>query len=129
MKRFVPLFLLVVCIFTLSACGNKANPITLPEVSDITSIDVTVGKDSINYTDEIWINEIISDISSSKPTNKESVQDVPLVEDYIKIDIQLETETSTLFAYKDNEKYYVEQPYQGIYEIDSQLYGQLLGKE
>lgn len=125
MKKFISLILSLACIFALSACGKKAKPIVLPEVSDITSIDITVGKDCVNYTDEIWISEIISGISSSEPTNKESVQDVPQGENYIKIDIQLETETSTLFVYEENEKYYVEQPYQGIYEIDSQLYEQL----
>ena len=68
---------------------------------------------------------MISNISNSKPTSKESVQDVPQVKSYIKIDIQFETGTSTLFAYEDNGKYYVEQLYQGIYEIDSKLYEQL----
>ena len=52
-------------------------------------------------------------------------QDVPQAESYIKIDFQFETGTSTLFAYKDSGKYYVEQPYQGIYKIDSQLYSRL----
>ena len=41
------------------------------------------------------------------------------------IDFQFEAGTSTLFAYEDSGKYYVEQPYQGIYKIDSQLYSQL----
>ena len=100
MKRIIPLFLFMAFIFTLSACGKKADPIALPEVSDITSIDVTAGKDSVNYTDGILINEIVSKIAQSEPTHKESVQDMPQVEDYIKIDIQLETETCTLYAYE-----------------------------
>ena len=64
-------------------------------------------------------------ISSSEPTKKESVQDVPQAESYIKIDFQFETGTSTIFAYEDSGKYYIEQPYQGIYKIDSKLFERL----
>ena len=78
-----------------------------------------------NHSDTAWISEIISDISSSEPTSKQSVQDFPQTESYIKIDFQFETGTSTIFAYEENGKHYIEQPYQGIYKIDSQLYERL----
>ncbi|WP_270270339.1 DUF5301 domain-containing protein [Enterocloster clostridioformis] len=125
MKKYISLFLCLACMLTLVACGKKAVPITLPQTDDITSIDITVGENTVNHADKTWISEIISDISSSEPTNKESVQDVPQAESYIKIDFQFETGTSTLFAYEDSGKYYIEQPYQGIYKIDSQLYRRL----
>ena len=112
-------------MLTLVACGKKADPITLPQTDEITSIDITVGGNTVSHSDKTWISEIIANISSSEPTKKESVQDVPQAESYIKIDFQFETGTSTLFAYEDSGKYYVEQPYQGIYKIDSQLYSQL----
>lgn len=124
MKRILFL-ILSICIFALSACGEKADPIVLPEASDITSIDVIVGQDRVTYTDENWISEIICDLSAAESTNKASIQDIPQVESYITISIQPVTGTSTLFIYEENEKYYVEQPYQGIYEIDSQLYERL----
>lgn len=82
-------------------------------------------ENTVSHSDKTWISEIIANISSSEPTKKESVQDVPQAESYIKIDFQFEAGTSTLFAYEDSGKYYVEQPYQGIYKIDSQLYSQL----
>lgn len=125
MKKYISLFLCLTCMLTLVACGKKADPITLPQTDDITSIDITVGENTVNHADKTWISEIIAHMSSSKPANKESVQDVPLTESYIKIDFQFETATSTLFAYEDSGKYCIEQPYQGIYKIDSQLYGRL----
>lgn len=125
MKKILSLFLCVICVMTLVACGKKTDPITLPQANDITSVDVSVGKCTVSHSDKTWINEIISDISSSEPTTKECVQDVPQVENYIKIDFQHQTGTSTIFAYEDNGKYYIEQPYQGIYEIDSQLFEKL----
>lgn len=97
MKKFLSLFLCLTCVLTLVACGKKAAPITLPQ----------------------------ADISSSESTKKESVQDVPQAESYIKIDFRFETGTSTIFAYEDSGKYYIEQPYQGIYKIDSKLFERL----
>ena len=125
MKKYISLFLCLTCILTLVACGKKAAPIQLPQTSDITSVDVTVGENTTNHSDTAWISEIISDISSSEPTSKQSVQDFPQTESYIKIDFQFETGTSTIFAYEENGKHYIEQPYQGIYKIDSQLYERL----
>ena len=125
MKKFLSLFLCLTCILTLAACGKKAAPITLPQADKITSIDITIEENTVSHSDKTWISEIIADISSSEPTKKESVQDCPQVESYIKIDVQFETGTSTIFAYEDSGKYYIEQPYQGIYKIDSQLFERL----
>ena len=88
-------------------------------------MDISVGKCTVSHSDITWIDEIITDLSNSEPTTKESVQDVPQSESYIRIDFQYKTGTSTIYAYEDNGTYYVEQPYQGIYEIDSQLFEKL----
>lgn len=125
MKKYISLFLCFICILALVACEKKTDPITLPQIDDITSVDITVGKNKVNHTDKAWISEIISDISSSEPTSKESIQDTPQVENYIKIDFQFKTGTSILYVYEDSSKYYIEQPYQGIYKTDSQLFKRL----
>ena len=127
MKKILSWFLYITCILTLVACGKRAAPITLPQADEITSIDITIEENTVSHSDKTWISEVIADISSSEPTKKESVQDCPQVESYIKIDFQFETgtSTSTIFAYEDSGKYYIEQPYQGIYKIDSQLFERL----
>ena len=111
--------------FNFSCVWEKSCSHSVAPNSDITSVDVTVGENTTNHSDTAWISEIISDISSSEPTSKQSVQDFPQTESYIKIDFQFETGTSTIFAYEENGKHYIEQPYQGIYKIDSQLYERL----
>lgn len=103
MKKYISLFLCLTCILTLVACGKKAAPIQLPQTSDITSVDVTVGENTTNHSDTAWISEIISDISSSEPTSKQSVQDFPQTESYIKIDFQFETGTSTILPMRKTE--------------------------
>lgn len=103
MKKYISLFLCLTCILTLVACGKKAAPIQLPQTSDITSVDVTVGENTTTHSDTAWISEIISDISSSEPTSKQSVQDFPQTESYIKIDFQFETGTSTILPMRKTE--------------------------
>ena len=125
MKKFLSLFLCLTCILTLVACGKKAAPITLPQADEITSIDITIEENTVSHSDKTWMSEIIADISSSKPTKKESVQDVPQAESYIRIDFRHETGTITIFAYEDRGKYYLEQPYQGIYKIERRLFERL----
>lgn len=125
MKKFLSLFLCLTCILTLVACGKKAAPITLPQADKITSIDITIKENTVSHSDKTWMSEIIADISSSEPTKKESVQDFPQVESYIKIDLRHETGTITIFAYEDRGKYYLEQPYQGIYKIERKLFERL----
>ena len=98
MKKYVSIFLCLVCVLTLVACGKKADPITLPQTDEITSIDITVGENTVSHADKTWISEIIANISSSEPTKKESVQDVPQAESYIKIDFQFETGTSIMVS-------------------------------
>ena len=82
----------VACILTLFACSKKANPIVLPQSSDVVSVDVTVGENTVNCSDKIWIDEVISGLSDSKPTNKQSVQDFPQVDNYIKVELNSQTE-------------------------------------
>lgn len=125
MKKFLSLFLCLTCILTLAACGKKAAPIMLPQADKITSIDITIEENTVSHSDKTWMSEIIADISSSKPTKKESVQDVPQAESYIRIDFRHETGTITIFAYEDRGKYYLEQPYQGIYKIERRLFERL----
>ena len=129
MKKFLSLFLCLTCILTLAACGKKAAPITLPQADKITSIDITIEENTVSHSDKTWMSEIIADISSSEPTKKESVQDFPQAKSYIRIDFRhetgTETEIITIFAYEDRGKYYLEQPYQGIYKIERRLFERL----
>ena len=122
MKKCFSVMICVACILTLFACSKNANPIILPQSSDVVSVDVTVGENTVNSSDKTWIDEVISGLSDSKQTNRESVQDSPHVKNYMRIEINSQTEKTTVFVYKDKGKFYVEQLYNGIYIIDSDLY-------
>ena len=125
MKKYRSFFISLVFVLTLAACGKKADPIILPQANGVTSIDITNGENTVSCSDKSWISEVLAGISNSEPTGRLSVQDVPLADNYIRIDIRHAPATTSLFAYEDGGKYYIEQPYHGIYRIDGQLYGRL----
>lgn len=125
MKKCFSVIICVVCILTLFACSKKANPIVLPQSSDVVSVDVIDGENTVNCSDKTWIDEVINGMTDSKPTNRESVQDFPQVDNYIKVELNSQTEKTTVFVYKDKGKFYVEQPYSGICIIDEETYNQL----
>lgn len=125
MKKWFSVIICVACILSLFACSKNANPIVLPQSSDVVSVDVIDGENTVNCSDKIWIDEVISGMTDSKPTNKQSVQDFPQVDNYIKVELNSQTEKTTVFVYKDKGKFYIEQPYSGICIIDEETYNQL----
>ena len=126
MKKY--LLICLICSLLLVGCSKTASPIRLPDLNNISSINISFEENKIHHTNKTWINDVILEIKNAKATRKESVQDEPKVEEYIKIDIKYSGNTSTLFAYENKKKYYIEQPYQGIYEIDDNLYQKLQQK-
>ena len=125
-KRFVSTALCCICILVLTACEKKADPIVLPRTDEIISVDITADGSTVSCSNKTWIREIISDIFAAEPTGRESVQDVPEAENYIKVVLTTKMNASTtLYVYEDTYGFYIEQPYQGIYKTDSELYERL----
>lgn len=124
MKTNIALLTLILLIITMlsTACSEKAAPIMLPSSNLIDTIRITNNKITTDYSDKSWIDKFISEVSVAIPTNKSSIQDTPNVESYIKVDIIWEDTIRTLFLYQKNKAYYIEQPYQGIYQSESSLY-------
>jgi len=122
MKKFT-CYILFILIFTiyLSGCEKKANPIELPLIDDITSIEIAGGiKDTIITNEEI-IASFIQKVIEAKPTSKQSLQDVPNALEYTRVDFVSDGNITSIFIYKENSKWYIEQSYQGIYEIDENI--------
>lgn len=128
-NRICTKVLLLLLILNVCGCAYAAAPIVLPDVEDIISISIESGDNTENHKDLSWIEEAVSAILSSEPTSKQSVQDTPQVDSYVRIDIQLRNGTSTIFAYEQDGKFYVEQPYQGIYEIEAETFELLVGEQ
>ncbi|MGG7209709.1 DUF5301 domain-containing protein [Clostridium baratii] len=121
---FIIGFLSVICFKTVF--GNKYT-LNVPKLSDILVIELQENEKNKNIIIEdneniLEIYEVIS--NNKKSTRTESINDTPIESKYIKIDLACkESEITTLFVYEgDNEKYFIEQPYNGIYEITEKDY-------
>lgn len=105
--------------------NKQTYELNLPKLEEIETIALKEDTNGVVITslDEIKkILEIFTNVS--KITNKESIQDFPVnVDKKIQIDFYLDEESSlTVFLYQKNNKYYLEQPYNGIYDISIDLY-------
>lgn len=120
--KYVLLLLGIIAAIFLFACSSKevADTIVLPKKEDIISVAVENNDVSFACTDMEQIIKITSLLKDMMPTSKSSVNDLPLVDDYISISFHCSNDTvETIFFYEDNGKMYAEQPYQGVYILTS----------
>ena len=110
-------------------CYNKLNKRTynleLPMAEEISNITIVQNTKAIDVSDSQEIKNIVETLGGVKRiTKKESIQDMPVnVENEIKIDFKtINNRTDTIFVYKNKNKFYIEQPYNGIYEITEDEY-------
>lgn len=118
MKRPMIFTISLFMTILLSACSSKktADAIVLPATEDMVSISIVSGDMTATCIDEEQIEEFMSILADMEPTAKSSVNDFPVVDDYVTINFNCSDDTiKTVFFYEDNGKQYVEQPYQGIY--------------
>ena len=78
---------------------------------------------------EITSKEIVEDVinyitKEEKTTKKASVSDIPQVEEYYIVNFK-GTE-QVMYLYTKSDKYYIEKPYDGIYEITQEEYNNIL---
>lgn len=112
---------LVVIIIMLGIYTFHSNKKTLdlPDTSKVEFEHVHGGAMTTAYEcDESKISSLIKNIEEKSSYSKESVNDNPNNVDYIKVKM----DTKTYYVYERNEKTYIEEPYNGIWKIPSDLY-------
>ncbi|WDV48140.1 DUF5301 domain-containing protein [Clostridiaceae bacterium M8S5] len=101
----------------------KAESIQFPDIEKITVIEISKNDLHIKYTDNETIKVIAECFLNAKATRILSVHDVPTVKEYYIVNF-IEEDSSriyTSFIYQENSKWYIEQPYWGVYEIDKDI--------
>ena len=133
MKKGKMIFIIILLVCVGGVLGilyfNKINKssytLNIPSDDSVYSINLEQNGKRIEVSEQDKIKDIIYIISEVKrTTTNESIQDSPInVENEIKIDFEYEeNKTSTVFVYKKNGKYFIEQPYNGIYRISPDEY-------
>lgn len=129
MKNLIILFIVVIMVCSMGGCSQKKIvPINLPEASAVQSIDVIIEGKKENHSAREWINQCLSSIADAQATTKESIQELPQVDEFIQVNINTDNSISTVYAYIEKGNYYIEQTYQGIYQTDSVFYEMLTGE-
>lgn len=119
-------FTLIAIILFTTACSKTEYTLNLP--TEPTSITLTKADDDRTIMTVENIQTVLTTLKGSgRITTNESIQDSPSeTVDEIKIDFAHNPEgTSTIFVYKKADKFYIEQPYNGIYEITVDEYNSI----
>ena len=133
MKKEKMIFIIILLVCVGGALGilyfNKSSyTLNIPSDDSVYNINLEQNGKKIEVSEQDKIKDIIYIISEVKrTTTSESIQDSPInVENEIKIDFKYkENKTSTVFVYKKKGKYFIEQPYNGIYRISPDEYNSI----
>ena len=126
MKKIITVIVCSISFLVLSACVSKKKLILPePESISIISIQNKLSDNVKTITKREDISKLIEEIQKqSKSTSLESVNDQPTnVKDYIIIKFyhQNEEKDSVVYLYTKKKRQYIEQPYAGIWEVNSDI--------
>lgn len=116
-------------MFVLLNYNNEeytTNLFKLEEISSTTIDTLSQYDNRKELKDKEAIKEIY-DVFADKKTNIESTNDVPVNPDILYlVQFKNNTENSkTFYIYKKDNQYYIEQPYNGIYQITEKEYNKI----
>lgn len=113
----------VFILIVLTGCERKAEPIDLPSIENVKSIEaITIEGDRVDITESGQIETIMTALIVAEPIQVKSVNDQPTnVDAYRTININTVGESTVVYYYDKNSKHYIEQPYRGIYELEDNL--------
>ena len=131
-KFFIILIIILLMLMILGIfyyfMNRRTYNLNLPQLEKLESISLEQDTNKKVINDNEKMKDIINILNERERTSKEeSIQDSPVnTTNKIKIDFNFkETGASTLFVYERNNKYYIEQPYNGIYRISMDEYNSM----
>ena len=130
MKKGIIAIVIIILVILGFYFINKSKDnyqLKLPEKDKVVSIKIENNFSVKTISLESTIKEILAIIDNNYETNVKSINDSPTSPDtLIKITFNYEEEVATfIYAYTRNGKYYLEQPYNGIYEINQDVFEKL----
>ena len=131
-KFFIILIIILLMLMILGIfyyiMNSRTYNLKLPQLEKLESISLEQDTNKKVINDNEKMKDIINILNERERTSKEeSIQDSPVnTSNKVKIDFNFkETGASTLFVYERNNKYYIEQPYNGIYRISMDEYNSI----
>lgn len=127
---FIMIGIVLVIVISVIFCfslNRTEYTLAIPKEADsFTSIIIERNDEIVPIENSENIQNLMNILSNKERTTyEESIQDFPVNADGVIIITFNDTKSSTLFLYKKNSKYYIEQPYNGIYEITKEEYNEI----
>lgn len=131
MKKRTGWLLTVFCAFAVCALGGAVLcapravfTLHLPEPASLTQITLTHGAQKTALTQGSDIEALLALVNGpGRTTREESIQDAPVnTGGVIQVDCRFAEGASTLFLYERRGRFYIEQPYNGVYRIEESEY-------
>ncbi len=119
--KYIKIPLIVFCLIIFTSC-YEGKDLKLPSKDENIIIQIEYGDYYKILADLDEINEIFELLSDAKNTNIESIKDFPHSTDNISISFIKNENNQTYYIYEENSKYYLELPYNGIWELDEEKY-------
>jgi hypothetical protein len=95
----------------------KALPIELPAIDKISMIQISKNNIKYEYTDRESIQKIIDVFLNAKRTRRLTVKDESVKNGYYTAKFISVDDKRDSYIYREGLKWYIEQPYHGVYEI------------
>ena len=134
-NRNVLFMILVIIVLGVLVAGvmyhfrdRRTYSLNLPQLEKLKSISLEQNANGKVISGNEEMKDILYVLNGTKRVTKnESIQDAPVnIDNEIKVDFNfIESGTSTIFVYKKNNNYYIEQPYNGIYQISGDEYNSI----
>ncbi len=120
--------LLIIIVGYYAYLKDRQFILNVPEIDNLESIEIISDENDIFITDYFKI-ECILNVLDNKKTNKKSIKEKEYNKLYKISFIYKDIGVSSIYLYKKNNKYYIEQLNNGIYEINNDEYNKILSYE
>lgn len=129
MKRIIAIILPAFQLMLCAACAGGKVRLNLPAGSDVLCAVITHGGKSETIEAGEKLDELLSALAKVDAKTRESHHDAPQGKEHTKIGFELTGGRSSdfLYLYRDEDGFFIEQPYHGIFSIDEAMYSRLLG--
>lgn len=101
----------------------------LPNRTDVISVSISCDDERETITDKREIDDLFANLSTVRIKSGESYSDSPTTDKFIKILFEVSDGLSgcVVYVFEDENGFFIEQPYNGIFSIEEKQYAEILG--
>lgn len=116
--------IIILSIIFINFTSKKTYIITLPNIDKVVSLSIEYNHHNKYISNKDNIKEIYNSFKTVTKTKIKSKENTPVDgENQIKVTFYYEDSVATIvYVYKKDKSYYLEEPYNGIYQIDKNIY-------